>query len=112
MLPFNLSDVVSTFKSVEIIGTLYKVGMIVVVDVINLFPTFGEIVHILHDVEYMFVIKLKRTVRYRTNFCAYEVDDCDNFLYLRQSDFKSYMPLWERSAVTDGAKLISIKCML
>ena len=44
--PFNGHDIVSIAKSVEMYGTSYSEGMVIVLEVGDLMPTFGKIVHI------------------------------------------------------------------
>lgn len=110
-LPFHVGEVISTAKSVSSHGTVYKKNMIVVVSVHETYPTFGKIVCIIQDgVQYKFVINVLRTVCYQRHFCAYEVENSDHYIYVSQSDFISYVPLWARLSVMNGATMVALKC--
>lgn len=113
LLPFNLLDTISTAQCVEINGTSYRKGMVVVLGLNDMLPEFGGIAHIvLQNDAVKFVIRKKITIDYRNHFCTYAVKDTNEFVYLSQSDFLSHVPLWQRTAVDDGEPVVSMKFAL
>ncbi|XP_034250016.1 uncharacterized protein LOC117650594 [Thrips palmi] len=113
VIPFDADLSVSTVRSVTICGTKYCVGMVIVVNIAELYPTFAKIVHIMSDngSHFGFVLNVKHSVMYHDHFGAFEVEDTGVFMYLSHQDFISYLPLWERLSV-DGKKFISLRVSL
>lgn len=112
-LPFNPDGDVVVVQSVEVFGTYYKVGMILVVKVGDLLPTFGKIVHILlRQNAVIFVTQVQSCVSYRSHICAYDVTDSAEFLCIEQSNLLYFTPLWLRTAVSDGRNVVSVKHLL
>ncbi|KAJ1528952.1 hypothetical protein ONE63_007320 [Megalurothrips usitatus] len=110
LLPYNVGDLVSIAKSVTIYGTMYKIRMVLVLNVNDVYPTFGEIMYIIReDLQFKFVINVKNTVAYRRHFCAFAIEDTQQFVYLTHSQFASFVPLWQ-IRLADGTVMVSLRC--
>lgn len=115
LLNIDAHIVVSVVQSVNILGTYYNVGMVVVVRYSDLYPVFGTIAHILLDNQnVIFIIKMKETVDYHSHYCSYEVKDTNVFIRLSQVQFASYLPLWQRAIDINGeiCDVVSLRCSL
>ena len=112
-LPFHPDVDVTVVQSVEVYGTQYSIGMILVVKVGELLPSFGKIVHILlRENSVIFVTNVLTTINYRSHICAYEVTDSDEFLCVEQCNLLYFTPLWQRTAVSDGKNVVSLRHLL
>jgi len=95
-----------------VLGTTYQTDMVVVIGC-DLYPVFAIIKHIvIQDNLVKFVLRQKETLSYRAHSCAYVVSDIMNYVFVSQDNFFSHVPLWQRTAVDDGAQLVSLRSAL
>ena len=76
-------------------GTTYKKKLVVVLNIENEEPTFGEIVDVLQNQadETLFVMQKLRTVGFSVHHHAYEVARTPFILFSTQRDFSDHHPL-------------------
>lgn len=114
VFPLNIHTVLTTVRSAEIYGTHYQEKMVLVVRVNDILPTFGKIIHIIilcDSVLFVFNI-LKPALNYRRHICAYEVQESKEWLCLYHKNLIYHTPLWERTSVSDGKQVVSLKHLL
>ncbi|KAE8743405.1 hypothetical protein FOCC_FOCC011010 [Frankliniella occidentalis] len=109
VLPFTPNHLVSVTKGVDVRGTQYRVHMVVVLHVHDLLPVFGKInnIFITNDGP-MFLVKQMLTQGYRSKFCSFVVHDANQYVFVSQKQFVSFMPLWQRTS-QDGEQVVSVR---
>ncbi|KAE8739484.1 hypothetical protein FOCC_FOCC015014 [Frankliniella occidentalis] len=110
ILPFPPNCVVSMTRAVDVLGTTYRINMVVIISSYDLFPVLGKIRHIiLSNDGPMFVVQKLSSVCYRENICAFVVREVlDEYVYVSQKMFVSYLPLWQRTSQA-GEQVVSLR---
>lgn len=94
---------------VKISGTLYKVDMVLVPKLSNEYPVFGRIKFITVNSagEVWYMLKLFLTVCFNNHYHAYEVTNCDQYMYIQFNDLITHFPTHVRNI--SGAKYITFR---
>lgn len=109
--PFPGGIPVQLVNSVDVQGTFYSCGMILVVRSDSILPTFGKIVHcVVRDDDVLFVVNLLNTFNYNSHVCSYVVECCSEYICCLQSELKYYIPLWQRFVCNQ--QMVSLKHLL
>ena len=78
----------------EINGTKYTLGNVVVLEVTDLFPTFAVLSDIVSsEAQYYFVCRLMFTICFSHHFHAYEVCDTDDYIVCCQAELADHYVL-------------------
>lgn len=109
ILPRGL-EFVETVNSVTVSGTLYTEKMVVVLNVDQLFPVFGRILHIvLSEGSVAFVVRQLITTAYDSHNCSYPVEDSQDYVWVQQKELLFFTPLWQRRSSGDGRMAVCLK---
>lgn len=90
---------VSVCRSVDYSGTVYSVGMVIVLNTSELFPLFGRIKHIIINLDQSlsFVVNIFNCTSFNEHCRVFIVEPTDQYFVQRQTDLLFFCPLLCRS---------------
>ena len=114
LLPAKCQEKVDCLKWVDINGTMYKVKMVVLLELGEEYPVFGKIQYILYDEEkrdVTYIVSGFHTEFFCSKFLAYRVVETEEWSLREHNSLVSYVPTCDRYG-PDGKKYVTVRFKL
>ncbi|KAJ1530162.1 hypothetical protein ONE63_005093 [Megalurothrips usitatus] len=111
LLPEKFQNRVDCLKWVEVSGTMYKLKMVLLLEIGEEYPVFGKIQNIIYDEEkrdVYFIVKHFYTDYYCSKFLAFRVLEVDEWSLTDQGSLVSHLPTCDRYG-PDGKLYVTFK---